>query len=546
MGSRSILRAILAVLVLIATLVAPSGRADDDADIPGLEGHHLGFIAGPIGPFRVEVDVKKVTPHEFDLDIPDVFNLERLVLRLEVRSQKELRLSSVRPEDFLVGPVILEKVKGNCFAGGPLKDDRICFDFTNSNTIALFLASAIKSDFLTHVPTKPVHELPPKEKPLIYTVEQLMERAGARSFESLEEFEKVLQAKLTALNAKQNLLPHENINTQLALSLGSPQAMVGAIGTLAPFFLPNRWFQAANLDELARAEQNAFQILQATVMYQVQQLALLILRDEAVIESLQENRLSIMAVRDQLITSEQATGSDFQVGTSDEINIVLQAISRMIYVQEQAVAEQRLALSQATGFINPQAVDGIVPVKVPPVTGPIAGPPEAWEKTAIERSVQLTQLDHLIEAARLSLDSRYVQWLDPEGDEAGSLGPGYVSYVEIGKSKVRELIVRKAEAESKILKAIDLALTRSVFVFKDYRNAVESSLIDQRRIARLTLNFSTGNLGISTSFIFFNMAAAYEDKVLNDVYQIDGLYSQLALASELEFLTYTGPYAPKD
>lgn len=537
---------------LLALLLAGCEVSDS---LYHVAGHYDGFVANPLAMNAVSAEAtfnaKKLSA---EIRIKPEPDSERIILQISAMPKNELRLSSSEPTDYLEKPLTLTLAQKPCYTSASPQTAMLCLE---DGELQLFLKKAGKQGYTTFCLSKksrckipsvgstlPHEEVPPKEAPASYTVEQLMERAKTRDFSNLAEFEKVLQAKLTAKNAKLDLLPHQNINTILALSTATPQTILAAIGDIAPFFLPNRWEQAAALEDDALAEQDAFRILQASAMNTVQGLALMVLRDEAVLERLQENRLSVIAIRDEVLTSEQTPGSIVQVGTSDEVNIILESFSRMINTLQEGAIEERLSLSQAAGFMNPLAVANVLPVEVPTVTGPIAGAPPAWEQAAIERSLQLRQLDHLVNAAQHSFVSRFYQWIDPDGADAGSLGLGLPSYIEIGASKIRELFDMKADAQSRILKKVDQALIQSQLVFENYRVAVESSRIDERRIARLLLNFRTGNFGPGTSFNLADLAEALQDKALNDIYQIDGLFSQLALLAQLDFLTFKGLYSP--
>ena len=503
----------------------------------------------------VSADVERISDRAVRIEIREIFTANHLQLVVEAVGDKELRLSS-EPADYLRAVRSLKPTSGNCFSGGQGHQahsghpentehhehhDNLCI---HDDELELALVWPELGGFARFGLTRMARHEIVREPPAIYAIPQLLERARTRNFNTRAEFEKVLQAKLTARNAHLNLLPHINTSTVLSLIPLSFTGFLRSIGDLLPFFLPNRWAQAAALKETSKAELDAFRVLQATTMNVVEGLALMVLRDEESIERMQENRLSIMAIRDEIITQEQAPGSIIQVGMSDEVNSVLNALLRSIYTLQEAVTEDRLALSQACGFFNPQAVADVARLTVLPVPGPLPGPAQAWEQLALNRSQQIAQLDHMLEAANHSATARLFQWIDPMGDSAGGIGFGLPSYIKIGQSQIRQIFDMRLNAESMLTQQIGVALVQSQLVFDNYRLAVEGSHLAELRITRLLLNFRTGNFGSGTSFVLADLTAALQDKVVNDVSQINGAYSYLALLAQMDFLTYSGPYAP--
>ncbi len=525
-----------------------------DSSLRDACGHYEGLISSMTVLNPITADVKFVSDLVAELRISVARNPAPLIFQVKKKSDTELELSSSAPADYLPDPLTLTQGKNSfCYTSAQTLASMLCIE---QGQLQILLTSVRGQGLVSICLSKnggckapppdgpiPPNVVPPKEPPAAYAIEQLMDRARTRNFANLAEFEQALQAKLTAKNAELNLLIHLNATSLLALSSGTPQAIIQAIGNLGPFFLPNRWDQAAALRDQGQAALDAFEIMQATTMNEVQGLSLMILRDGAVVDRLGDSRVSIMAIRDELITAEHSPGSLYQVGISDELDVLLDSISRTLNTLAEAIYEERLILSQLAGFINPLAVAAVTPINVPPLAGPIPGPPEKWEQAAVASSLQLIQYDHLIRAAVHNADARYYQWLDPDAPDAAGVGLGYPSYVAVGASQVRQLQDMKLDATTRLLATVDQALGQSLLTFENYRVSVEQGQADDRIVARQLLNFRTGNVGESTSFGLNDLAAALQDKALMDVYQVDGLYGQLVLQAELDFLTYAGPYA---
>jgi hypothetical protein len=246
----------------------------------------------------------------------------------------------------------------------------------------------------------------------------------------------------------------------------------------------------------------------------------------------------ITQIRDEVLAAEQSGSGIVQVGTSDDITSILTTLVMSIDQMKETIHEEKTALSQAAGFMNPDAVSAVDAVTVPAITGPMSGTAQAYQASATNRAIQLLQIDDLIQAAQETKDSRYWQWLDLTGDDQGSIGFGSVSYVQVGSSMVRQLYDKKASTESTLLQTVDTVFSQSGQMAQQYQLAGQESTTAQARVNRLLMDFHTG-----IAFTMADLVSALHDKAQGDIDQINAQYAYLTIQAQMDFLTYSGPYA---
>jgi hypothetical protein len=524
-------------------LVALSGIAaacNGGASLQSAMGHYEGFMltqvsGGALTQMSVSADATLLTQSPPVIALKIATTSGEMDFKVQATSDGNSIELDATP-GILPAPLHLAKTKGNCFADA--QKDSVCYD---GNELSVNLVAAgLKLVMDRMAPTA----MPKLETPQSYSIDQLIERARTENFDNKVELETLIQANLTAKNSFLNLLPHLNINVAMnAAAAGAVDpfnylTMARSIGDLVPFILPDRWAGANAAKDSAAAEFDSYRIMQASAMNIVQGLALSSLRDEHALDCLGEDVDLIVQIRDLVKWAERNGGGDYPIGSSDQIDAVLLAIDLARTNLKQSLEQERTSLSQAAGFINPQAVAGVDEVAAPIVSGAVSGTDDDWRKTALARSLQLLQIDKLIESANAQKAGSFVQWLDPTGDDTGSIGPGMFSYVEIGSSKVRQLYDKRTESQSDILKSVDDALTLSQTIYAQYQSAVKSSTNAEGRINRFMTDFHGG-----FSFAMSDLVTALQDRAANDLNQVNAEYAFLTLQAQLNFLTFSGPYA---
>jgi hypothetical protein len=158
---------------------------------------------------------------------------------------------------------------------------------------------------------------------------------------------------------------------------------------------------------------------------------------------------------------------------------------------------------------------------------------------ATSRSLQLIQADELIAAAKENKNASKFQWLDPAGDDNGSLGFGYVDHIEIQQAQVDQLLVNRATTQSQILLQVQDLLSQSSTLYSSYQNDVLTTQQSQESVELYLQQFEDG-----VAFDMSLLASVLGQKANSDVAEIQDIYANLALLAQLDFLTFSGPYAP--
>jgi hypothetical protein len=496
--------------------------------LTGAAGHYEGFLISgtSAAPSQSSIagDARKVSERELKLTIrsePGGTPTE-LDAKVSLESVALTIASGGAPRSFE-----LKRAGAHCFGDGK---NKLCFD---GRELRLDLADPAALYVLERSAPEPA---PSPEIARAYSIDELVGRARQRSYESEAEFQSVVAAKLTARSAYLNLLPHLNFGSVLDLDGFVATTMIRAIGDLLPFFLPSRWFEAAALKHAANAEFDGYRVVQADSMNIVQGLALGVLRDTEALEAIRLDRVAITEARDEVLAAERSGNA--QVGASDDITSVLDSVLLSIESTKQGIVEERSALAYSAGFNSPDAIESVLSVSVPAVQGPIPGARADFESAAVNRSLELLQLDELVVAARRTKAASFFQWLDPAGNDQGSIGFGLVDYVKVNSATIRQLQDRKAGTQAQLLGTLDDALSASAEIAAQYSIATQAAGTAQARIDRLLLNMRSG-----IPFAMASLVSAFQDKAASDVQVINARYAFAILQAQVDFLTFSGPYA---
>jgi hypothetical protein len=133
-------------------------------------------------------------------------------------------------------------------------------------------------------------EMPQLETPARFSVSDLIERSRTHNFESLVEFQKVLEAKAQALLVYTNLFPHITVGDGMVFLGLSYLFALRSVGDLAPFLLPSRWYRAAEGRDQLRAEKQAWIIMDLDGMNITESLAHSARRDSEVLKKLAQEK----------------------------------------------------------------------------------------------------------------------------------------------------------------------------------------------------------------------------------------------------------------
>ncbi len=425
-------------------------------------------------------------------------------------------------------------------------DTRLCY---NGTELTLDLTSP-SSTSLSFVLDRGSQDGPPGfETPASYTVQALITHAMSESFTSRIEFERVTQAKLTAQVARENLLPHLSVGSASragsaaasAISssvVGLVSSVVDTIGDLVPFLLPDRWSEK-NADQFAYdAEKESYIAMKVDAGSIAEGLVYALSRDMDSLASLKDHRAMIENLYNEIQDREKA--GLVQIGTSADLGSIMNSLDQESLVLNEIVSEELTSLSEAAGFVNPGAVSSLSgSVDPTQIDSAHSMDPTTVSDLAIARSVELRQMDDLIQMAQFQKDSRKYQWMDPSGDSSGGLGFGLGDYIEIGQAKIDELMQKRQELQADLLDKVNNTSDEWNEALQSHQLAEQGITIQNIRINRLTFDMLNG---LST-FDMGDLVDAIQGLLNDDLERIRAKYAYFIAYSKMNRILFAGPYA---
>ncbi|MGZ3809870.1 MAG: hypothetical protein ACXVCE_17430, partial [Bacteriovorax sp.] len=310
------------------------------------------------------------------------------------------------------------------------------------------------------------------ETPKAYTLKELIEITKQKSFTNRQELDQLKTAKDNMKLHYLNLLPHLSINSALALATFSgPLSILGAVGDLLPFLLPNRWIQAKETEHIYKAEVFGSQIAVEDSVQLVEGMALSIARDQQLFDQLVQYRSQFID-NIKFIRGLEETGK-LPIGRSRDIESPLTLFDQMNSSLADIITSEQAELAFAVGFHNPDAIKNIdignLLETIQINEAKVEADAEINEKV-LATSLELFQIDEMIKTAALDKKEKIFEWLDPAGDSQAGLGFGLPMNIALSKDNMKYFNDVKEQLSAMLVKKINLAQ-------KDY--ALSSSTYQQ-------------------------------------------------------------------
>ena len=361
---------------------------------------------------------------------------------------------------------------------------RVCYDTASvfieaSDSKGVVFSLTLNSSKLPSPSVTPT----PSEVPQNYTLSDAVKYAMNNSFQSKGEFERVMQASLLAKNARLNLLPHLSIGSILAITKGAadPQGLIGAIGDLLPFLLPTRWIKAKNAQLQSKAEQLASLSMQGDVGLELESLAYLFDEDSNALNAFTDAVNEANHLIAQIHTLEVL--GQYPVGTSDTIKTNMESMQLDQNALLSAWVEEKAALSQAMGFLHP---DAVLSIQVPQDSNaPITDTEAMIEQDVVNKAPELKQMDEVISIGKNSKTASYFEWLDPSGNTNAGIGFGLGSYVQATNHQVAELQVQRNSLEATLRSKVNVAFGQYQVALNRMQIAQEDNQLQITRSTRV-------------------------------------------------------------
>jgi hypothetical protein len=291
----------------------------------------------------------------------------------------------------------------------------------------------------------------------------------------------------------------------------------------------------------SRAARDGWLIARADSAYLTVNVGLAYLRDRRVMAVLRGWSDRAATLRDQIRSRENL--GQFLPGSADEIDAVIQDMNQNALSLDLVLRSERSALAQAAGFLNPDAITDLTegdsqarPESAPSVAD--GGSDAEYERQALESSLELRQLDALVDASHSDAQARAWNWMDPSGDYRGGLGLGIVDFVAIGGSQEEEMRVqreritadalRHARSASQALENSDQAITL----------ATSALALHTRRVNRMQ-----SNLQLGLSFELSELTLALRDVVQAQVTLETSRCARAQAVAWINRILLAGPFA---
>jgi len=209
-----------------------------------------------------------------------------------------------------------------------------------------------------------------------------------------------------------------------------------------------------------------------------------------------------------------------------------------IQLLSQALAEEYTSLAAATGFVNPHAITRITAGALPSPAAPDPVDEGQLSQIAVLRSLELRQMDALIDQARSSRTQRIFGWMDPTGDSAGALGFGLLDYVKVGNSQLEELQIRREKLRALQLQKAANAITETQGASGAYQVASNEVDLQARQLALLQ-----GNMRLGITISVTDLVNALQSKMKSRLDVGNAEYAYYNAVSKLNRLALSGPYS---
>jgi hypothetical protein len=146
------------------------------------------------------------------------------------------------------------------------------------------------------------------------------------------------------------------------------------------------------------------------------------------------------------------------------------------------------------GFSNPEA---ILELTLDPEVLPIdvARPldTEPLSRAALAHSYEVAQMTDLIAVAAVQKREVYFNWLDPAGDYTAALGFGLADQIAVGRSRIRELQIRREQLQAAIAQKIAGAVAQYDGALLSFPVVKEGVALSDRRMTRVLSQITPGS-----------------------------------------------------
>ena len=290
----------------------------------------------------------------------------------------------------------------------------------------------------------------PLETPKSFKLSEAIENALNRSFDEKIEYQIVAEAKEKAKGAWLSLLPHLDFKDLIAVSSLVPRTIASFVADFVPFLLPTRWYQKNEARDLYEAEKMTLEILRADLAYNIESTAFGYDRDlmnenfyQVELDKLRKVYSHIVEICRAEIGKLGTPADDFIVRLDPVENFVRQDRNRL----ENALELEKTALAFQMGYTNPYVIQSF-DIQESPLEIEKSQPLDSKSvvNLALQRSLELRQMDELISNSENLKKEWYFNWADPDVPAASALSFSLGPNLARAEAVVGEVIKRRTRA----------------------------------------------------------------------------------------------------
>lgn len=371
-------------------------------------------------------------------------------------------------------------------------------------------------------------------KPGAYSIPDLVDITKKQNLDVLLKAQEVYRAREEVLLRRGNLFPNFNLGTILAAA-ESPFALLSQVGNLLPFLFPDNWYRYAASKDLRRAQELSYQSLKANQVNLVVGVSLTTLKDLALKAAIQAHVADLNDVLERV----QLLIKAGQAPSSWEPIVRMRIISDQedLIAYEQFLSEQNVGLQKLLGAQPTKPGITVIPVELPAIDPSLVHDLSAEEAQAVAESPELKSTIFLEQAAKKLVKAAKWSWLNPSTDPRFNLGLGLEHAINIEKSHVEDVKLKRADFDHTIRGNV-IDIERGIkFLVDQYELARVGEEAARNGLKNAMKQLEIGQLGLLDTIEFVEQLFKYRTK------KLAAQFAYLIVRDKLHRHTLSGFYA---
>lgn len=290
-----------------------------------------------------------------------------------------------------------------------------------------------------------------------YSIEEIVTLSKTQNYQVRKDFEKLYQSRHDINRKIGILLPHFNFGTASSMFSGSTLKSFGLlvlsplqlVGNFVGFIFPSNWYSLKESKFYFEADKRFFSSAIANQVNGVENLAIKLNQSASLLRIYEENMESSQHLVD-VLRERARLGIEDPTGIIKTEMLASQMKNDYLLLKEIYSFESR-ELAQLVGLASDELKNfRLRPIALPTMDNLEPIDSETFYAKVLGRSVELVGLKYLHLSSKYSTRKRAWNFLTPSSDGEGSMGFGYGSNIQIGRSQTREVEILIDEANGKL------------------------------------------------------------------------------------------------